>query len=337
MTKDVKKERMRVAIGCQGGGIMTAFTAGVLEGILKEKENNYDIVALSGTSGGAICALFAWYGLLTDDRDKAISQLDSFWREGYAATYWDMLLNGPAVWTYRFKDIIPVSEITPNLYPCWPQDFLHTLLNTYVNFEELETLIKHSSPKLYIGSVNVRSGGFKVFKSHSKSYFTKIVQNEISNDAILASLAMPTLSRPWRIHNMICWDGLFSQNPPLKEFVVTDSETKPDEIWIIQINRSRREEWPTSIKEIECRRNELAGNLSLNQEIFFLEVINSMLEAGSLQIGRLKPIKIRKIEMLLDLDPESMLDISQPFIDDLMTYGRSQAKIFLEKLATKEN
>ncbi len=31
MVKKVKNERVRVAIGCQGGGIITAFTAGVLK------------------------------------------------------------------------------------------------------------------------------------------------------------------------------------------------------------------------------------------------------------------------------------------------------------------
>jgi NTE family protein len=52
-------DNRRVAIACQGGGSHTAFTAGVLKKLLKEKvegEHNYEVVALSGTSGGAICA-----------------------------------------------------------------------------------------------------------------------------------------------------------------------------------------------------------------------------------------------------------------------------------------
>jgi NTE family protein len=56
----------RVAIACQGGGSHTAFTAGALKKLLKEKgaegHEEYEIVALSGTSGGSICALLAWYG-----------------------------------------------------------------------------------------------------------------------------------------------------------------------------------------------------------------------------------------------------------------------------------
>ncbi len=71
----------RVAIACQGGGSHTAFTAGALKKLLKEKGgkgHDYEIVALSGTSGGSICALLAWYGLLMNDTNKAVELLDSF-------------------------------------------------------------------------------------------------------------------------------------------------------------------------------------------------------------------------------------------------------------------
>ena len=54
----------RVAIACQGGGSHSAFTAGALKRLLTEERNRYEIVALSGTSGGAICALLVWYALL---------------------------------------------------------------------------------------------------------------------------------------------------------------------------------------------------------------------------------------------------------------------------------
>ncbi len=61
---------VRVAIACQGGGSHTAFSAGALKTILgaSAEKNPFDIVALSGTSGGAICALLAWYGLIQDGR-----------------------------------------------------------------------------------------------------------------------------------------------------------------------------------------------------------------------------------------------------------------------------
>ena len=60
-----------MAIACQGGGSHTAFTAGVLTRLLAEKLERYEIVALSGTSGGAVCALLVWYALLRNDRKEA--------------------------------------------------------------------------------------------------------------------------------------------------------------------------------------------------------------------------------------------------------------------------
>ncbi len=55
----------KVAIACQGGGSQTAFTAGVLSRILRDPglDRDFELVALSGTSGGAICSASAcWPG-----------------------------------------------------------------------------------------------------------------------------------------------------------------------------------------------------------------------------------------------------------------------------------
>ena len=57
--------KKREAIACQGGGSHTAFTAGVLKGLLRsEFRQEHEVVALSGTSGGAVCALLVWHNLL---------------------------------------------------------------------------------------------------------------------------------------------------------------------------------------------------------------------------------------------------------------------------------
>src|SRR5215470_12452190 len=65
---DGGRQQRRVVIACQGGGSHTAFTAGVLKRLLGAKElAGYQVSGLSGTSGGAVCALLAWYALLDDD------------------------------------------------------------------------------------------------------------------------------------------------------------------------------------------------------------------------------------------------------------------------------
>ena len=62
-----------IVLACQGGGSHTAFTAGVLEELLAHDDR--DIRALSGTSGGAVCAFLAWSGLLIGGRRVEASAL----------------------------------------------------------------------------------------------------------------------------------------------------------------------------------------------------------------------------------------------------------------------
>ncbi|HSO42173.1 MAG TPA: patatin-like phospholipase family protein, partial [Rhodospirillales bacterium] len=90
----------KIAIACQGGGTHAAFTWGVLGEILKTKQAldaqgdpaRFEIVAISGTSAGALCALATFYGLAPNRADascgsidKAIERLDFLWTT-FAAT-----------------------------------------------------------------------------------------------------------------------------------------------------------------------------------------------------------------------------------------------------------
>ena len=93
---------------------------------------------------------------------------------------------------------------------------------------------------------------------------------------MLASAAIPTLFRSVHEAGGVYWDGLFSQNPPVRDLLATE----PDEIWVIQINAKERSAEPRTMVEIADRRNELSGNLSLYQELHFIEQIDSMIEDG---------------------------------------------------------
>ena len=82
----------KVAIACQGGGTHAAFEAGVLSEILKDihERNRFDLVGLSGTSAGALCALMVWYALAPKNGRPgsvraAIDKLNRFW-DAFAAT-----------------------------------------------------------------------------------------------------------------------------------------------------------------------------------------------------------------------------------------------------------
>ena len=210
--------------------------------------------------------------------------------------------------------------ITPYLYPEWGKEALKELLEGMVDFGEIPRLVTGSSPKLLIGAVEVRSGKFEVFRDA-----------EITAEKILASCALPVLFRAVRIGDEgVYWDGLFSQNPPIRDFMreFPDATTKPDEIWLIQINPQRREHEPKAMADILNRRGELAGNLSLHQEIDFLHEINGLLPY--LPKDRYKHIEVRKIEMLRELDAVSKMDRRPSFIRGMFAYGEEQAEGFLK-------
>lgn len=320
MVMNGERETKRVAIACQGGGSHTAFTAGVLKRLLAEKLERYEIVALSGTSGGAICAFLVWYALLRDDRGEATRLLDSFWQSISSDSLNEQLLNDFFIATNRLYGAVVTPEVSPYLYPEWGKDRLTELMEGVVDFGEIRRLVTGSSPKLLVGAVEVRSGEFEVFRNA-----------EVTVEKILASCAIPTLFRAVQIgEEGVYWDGLFSQNPPIRDFMreFPDARTKPDEIWLIQINPQRRERVPTNMADISDRRNELAGNLALHQEIDFINEINGLL--SYLPKDRYKYIEVRKIEMLRELDVISKLDRSPSFIREMVTYGEEQAEEFLE-------
>jgi NTE family protein len=320
--------KVRIAIACQGGGSHTAFTAGALKRLLKEER--YEVVALSGTSGGAICALLAWYALLKNDGEaaaRAAELLDSFREENSARAPYDRIWNDWAVWVNRLQGSVVVPAVSPYSTPLsyWGQELLRRMLEERVRFEEIGTPLHDSSPMLLVGAVDVRSGEFRAFNSR---------RDRIEAETILASTALPTLLRAVSIDGGVYWDGLFSQNPPVREL----TDTKPDEIWIIQIDPERREEEPRSMVDILDRRNELAGNLSLYQEIYFIEKINELVEKlGENRRLRIpegkeyKPIQVRRIELLRERDFASKLDRRPSFIRGLMDYGEEQAEAFLRE------
>jgi NTE family protein len=321
----------RVAIACQGGGSHTAFTAGVLKGLLREEVlQRYRVVALSGTSGGAICALLAWYGLLDEDPSLAGRLLEEFWADNSASGPYERLLNAWALWGGTLQNFFVTPTLSPYANPfssVW-MDEIRSMLLRRVDFDRLEVLPGDAEPMLLIGAVDVVSGEFRAFNSRCE---------RISVDAILASAAIPNLFRSVHLDGGTYWDGLFSQNPPVRELV----DASPDEIWVIQINPTEIDHEPRTVTEIADRRNELSGNLSLHQELHFIENIDRMLEEGLLAGEKYRPIDVRVIELSRSgvsrsLGATSKLNRDPSFIQELLAHGEGRAREFLVALAFED-
>lgn len=358
----------RVAVACQGGGSHTSFTAGALKKLLEQGQGRYDFVAFSGTSGGGICALLAWYALLKHGEAgarEAARLLDKFWLEDNAAKEIpERLLNDWLIKWMRWQKATGILvEGSPNAVSDYWQDQLRRTIEDNVPFGEInEELVKPSSPMLFLGAVDVLTGEFKAFRSHrrhkdgaaSSWVFNGHCEDGIGVAAVLASAAIPPVFRAVRIGRGVYWDGLFSQNPPVRELL----NAQPDEIWVIQINASRMVprpkepapgDEPGSVVDILDRRNALAGNLSLNQELRYIETLNELVEelgdgkdplSKRLRLKKkgteYRPVVVRKIEMSWPLGVASKLDRSPPFLQKLMGYGEQRAEQFFEALAFEE-
>jgi NTE family protein len=315
-------EPTKVAIACQGGGSHTAFTAGVLKGLLREWSAGYELVGISGTSGGAFNALAAWYGLVTADETRAVDLLDSLWDDLAADGALDRLTNDWVVGLSRLGNAgVPVPQISPYRMPGsrMGQEQIAEILERHIDFQAVPDLCERTAPELVIGTVNINAGVFETFTNEA-----------VTPEAVLASAAVPSLFPAVEINGHYHWDGLFSQNPPIDDLMTVDAGRKPEELWVIQINPQQREGEPTTLEEIADRRNELSGNISLNQELRSIERVNQWLEEGHLPESDFTRTDVERIQLDRPLRSSTKLDRSPAFISDLIELGEEKAAAFYE-------
>jgi NTE family protein len=350
-------DRRRIAIACQGGGSQCAFVAGALRGLFaRGVHERFEIVGLSGTSGGAFTAALAWTGLLEQaagDQVDIGGRILDCWHDLSAQTPQEMLLDGVCVGLARFAERgwIPSVAMSPSSlgFQLWSHVVaqqigrpsftdLRALLQKHLPLEALPRLIGPDSPVLLVGAGDVLDGTIKVFSS---------ARREISIDALLASAAIPNLFPAASVDGHSYWDGIFASNPPVAGFLqrpLMAASRRPNEIWILQVNRARHETVPETPSDISDRRNNLAGNLSLQHELQMIEVVNVLLQEGSLSdevrarfgFDAAEPITVRFVRMSQELqeglDYPSKLSRQPKHIERLLADGERQADIFLDEL-----
>ena len=306
----------RIAIACQGGGSQTAFTAGVLAPLLRDPD--VEPVALTGTSGGAICALLAWYGLRTGGPERAVELLDGFWRDNAASGPLARLTNAAGVALLRLRDagLLPLPAFDPSLFPETARAQLRGLLERWVDFDEVAALSPTGGPVLQVGAVEVRSGAFRRFDSR---------RGEVTVDAVLASAAIPTLFRAAPVGGGRYWDGVFSENPPVRDLPALG----PDAIWIVQIFPRTVDAVPRSPGAVADRRAELTANLSLEQELDAIEQVNDFVRRGLLEGAGYLEVGVERIELDRSLDAASTADRDPAFLAGLIADGERAGREFL--------
>ena len=334
-----------IVLACQGGGSHTAFTAGVLAELLANDDR--DIRALSGTSGGAVCAFLTWSGLLIGGpkgRKVGVTRLERYWDQLQTHGVMETLQDAIPINTLRgIGSLGFVPEFSPYLNIFEASREFQQLIENSVQFDEIR--IPSNAPRLLISAAEVRTSEFRIFRSHE---IDEEPADEITSNVILASAAVPTLFRAVHLGQHLYWDGLFAQNPPVRDLPdAARGEGKdglpPNELWIIMINPMHQEEEPKRMDDIRDRRNELAANISLQQEIFFIGKMNQLAGRNLLTDeakDKYHPIKVRAItmsdEVAASLDYESKLSRNSSQIRLLMEHGKDRARSFLHDLQSTD-
>ena len=358
--------KLKIAIACQGGGGQTAFTAGALKTLCEEEVGrDFDVVAISGTSGGAVCATLMWYAFMKDER-PLWGRMMKFWEENTAQGPIEHAINHFIVESTRLVNagLLPTFNVSPSSpFMQAASDFMTAghrqgfsdfrgLLESHIDFAEIASWGPRAQrPALILGAANVTTGALAKFVS---------TREPIRVEHVLASCAVPSIFPAVQIGADAYWDGLFSDNPPVEELMRPRSvgaENLPDEIWLIKINPTARARVPVKSGEIIDRRNQLEGNISLFQQLGHIELINDLILAGAFRPERLarfdiaapvripksfasdpdKPYHIPCIEMPVELqdllDYEGKIDRGSHNIGRLIAEGEKSAAAFLRARA----
>jgi NTE family protein len=188
----------KIAIACQGGGSQTAFTAGVLQALFEGGiREEFDIVSLSGTSGGAVCAALVWYAIKSGEQ-PVCKRLMAFWKNNTPHTSDEIFFNDWLVHWLRLVNsgnwpslhLSPASPIVQTMMGYFGTgkrraflDFAH-LLETHINFGKIASWGPlPDKPILVVGACNVLTGKLRKFISGKEV---------IRLEHIMASCAVPT-------------------------------------------------------------------------------------------------------------------------------------------------
>jgi NTE family protein len=344
-----------------------AFEVGVLTEILNDvQQKRFELTGLSGTSAGGLCALMVWYGLAPMNGNPgsavhASKLLNDFWDKFVAQPGAETLLNFLTYGTFKVEEMeIPVLGVNAPIFSSL--DPLGLMYKTVVaslpglgvrrRYFDLDFLLRTACPdfnnidwrnletRLLIGASEVINGLETVFDSDvNKGTKQRHVwywrqRLSLSLEGVAAAGTLPNFREAELIDGKYYWDGLYSQNPPVREFLWGPQDEVPDELWIIRVNPQQWPELPTTNADIKDRENELMGNLSLLKELDFILMVNEWIRRYPDFARDHKPVTVRTIpikEATVDnLRYSSKFNRSLKFMNDLRREGHQVGRAWLD-------
>ncbi|CAN5565329.1 patatin-like phospholipase family protein [soil metagenome] len=322
-TTSTNVDKKRINLALQGGGSHGAFTWGVLDRLLEDER--IELEGLSGTSAGAVNAMVMASGLARGGREEARKSLEKFWMAVGEQQHTNMIRRNPIdvmfgrfgfdlSWSYHlfasFTHLVSPYHWNPlNINP------LRDLIKAHIDFEAVR---KFDALKIFVSATSVETGHIRVFR-----------REEMSEDALMASTALPLMFHAAEVEGQHYWDGGFVGNPALFPLFY---ECQSQDIVIVQINPLKREAVPKSVFEIQDRMSEISFNASLASELRAVHFVNRLIQKGALDNGRYHPVLIHMIESedeMRKLGSATKMLIEPQFLKHLFELGRDAADKWL--------
>lgn len=323
------KKKKQINLALQGGGAHGAFTWGVLDRLLQEKE--LEVCGISGTSAGALNGAALKSGMVRGGNEGARENLDWLWTQVSGIS--DLRF---ADWMAPWGLNVLSSQIEYSL-PYVVGDAMTRIMSPYgygplyrnpladiVAKFDYDPICNETAPVLYICATRVRNGKVRVFEG-----------DEIGPDALMASACLPTVFQAVEIYDKTTerveafWDGGYTGNPALFPLYSSDL---PDDIVIININPLERDEVPVTTQQIQNRINEISFNSSLLRELRAIEFVQRLLDDGTLQSGSKARIRVHMIaddELMAQLSAATKTVPNPTVIGRLKQAGCAAAEKFL--------
>jgi NTE family protein len=322
----VSNQVRTINLALQGGGAHGAFTWGVLDRLLDEKDLAFE--GLSATSAGAMNAAAFAYGLAVDGREGARKALAGYWKRVSDAARLgplqpnpidSMLRDHKLTWSPIFTLVDFVTRVL-SPYQFNPANYnpLRDLVEQSIDFDVLK---RPDCPvKLFLSATNVRTGKVKIFAG-----------TEISVSAVMASACLPTMFHAVEIDGEAYWDGGYMGNPALFPLIYNCESA---DIVTVHINPLFRKEVPRAAGDILNRINEISFNSSLMREMRAVSFVTTLITQNRVVDAGLRQVLIHSIaddEFMAALSPTSKYNADWDFLVFLRDQGRKCAGDWLAK------
>lgn len=321
----------RINMALQGGGAHGAFTWGVLDRLLEDKD--LAIAGVSGTSAGALNGAALKAGLIADGVTGARASLDKLWADvarltDFRLSAWmQPIFPGIQEWNRQMQELLPVSTqgIAAQMFspyswgPAWKNP-----LEPVVRHLDFSRVCAIGGFRLFVGATNVRTGRSRIFEGE-----------EITPKALMASACLPTVFQAVEIEGETYWDGGYSGNPALYPLY---RPGLADDIIIVSINPLLRDEVPKTPIDIQNRVNEISFNSALLGELRAINFVRRLIGEGRIEKGQMRQVNVHLIsddDLMTSLSATTKLSPSPALFDRLKQAGRAAADRFLTEHRAK--